>query len=315
MSEGDIWAGYEPASFEVKGYPVIRFMLRSIRESGGQRMAPRARPFRPGAKLDTTGALEHSLPFEALFTNDAEEPGVTDDGGPPLWPDRLDLLVEIIDTGKTGTLNLPWRRGIRAKCHPWERSANADDNRGGEILTGTFIEDNEDNLDREAIVRPSARATLVRKVEETQFSAEAEGIWSGSLSDLTQLTSELIGLANAPGQYLEQVVHASLEVQRCVSMVRRNFSTDRDGRGQFFDPLSFPTRMRLLEVEDLAASAEADARRSQDRLRRHYPDRNTTIWRIATQLGQDAQRLMELNGSVEDFADIPKGTPIWVVAE
>ncbi len=304
----------EPASFEVAGFPRCHFVLLDFSETEGVRLAPRERPFRPGAKLDSTGTTARTFAFTALFSNDIQEQGVTDQGS-PLYPDRLDELTALFRTTLTGTLNTPRVRGLRAKATNWTRSGSSEQHRGGELLTGTFTEDNEDSVDREAIVKPSARATLSRKVEEAQFDAEAEGIWDGNLASLTQLTSELIGLANTPGEYLGQVEQAGARVSRCVDEVRRNFETDSDGRGQFWDPLSFPVRMRLLEVEDLSASAAEEARRRNETLVRYLSERTTTIWRIATDKKQSAERLMEVNPQVEDFAAIPPRTPVWVFSE
>ncbi len=304
---------YEPASFEVADYPVVRVAVTDISETEGIRLAPRERPFRKGAKLDSTGATVRKITLTIIFSNDITEAGVTDDGGPPLFPDRFNLLRELFRTEATGTLNLPSERGIRAKAESWNTTQASEQNRGGAVVQVTFAEDNEDDLDREAIVQASPRATLNKKVEEAKFDAESEGIAGGGLENIAQFVAGLVSLANTPGDLLDSVTPAVVSVRRSIDEVTRNFSSDRDGRDQFWRPESFLVRMRLLEIEDLSARAAADARRSQERVKRFYPARDTTIWLVATQLRQPADRLMDLNVDVEDFASIKAKTPLWVL--
>ncbi len=316
MSEGNPWGDYEPCSFEAEGYGKIRVMLKSLVQAGGQRLVARARPFRPGVKYDTTGPTDDTYEVEMLFTNDLEEPGVTDDGGAPMWPDRLEDILKMLKSGLTMTFNSPFERGLRVKCHPWRRSANAEDNRGGELLTCTLLSDNEDNVDREALVRPSVRSGMSRRVEEAQFEAESQGVWDGSLADLTRFTSDLIATANSPGQAMSQVAAAGATVARCIEMVRQNFSSGGDGHDQFSEPESFLLRMQLLEVDEQSSRAEEEARESKPKTRYHYPTRTTTIWKIAASLKQSSQLLIDLNGDeIEDFSYIKKDTPVRVLVQ
>lgn len=312
-----LWEGYEPASFKADGEETIRFMARSIVETGGVTIAARRRPYRDGAKLDALGALEDKWDFEALFLSDedAQEPGVTDDGGLPMYPDRLQALIDAFKTGKTGVFNLPWKRGLRAKCGSWTRRDVADEHRNGAVFAGQFIEDNEDSVDREAIVKPSARGALDRKVQEATFDAEASATWDSSLADWNGAVAELVGIMNTPGEYVGQLRTAVARLQGMVSMVRDAFSSPFEGRDQFRDPESIQMRLRLLEIEDLIALAEEQARSSEIKTRTYFPPTDTDIWAIAALLKQPAPTLVELNAAdFDDLGYIEGGVGVRVLA-
>lgn len=321
------WEEFEPISFHADGGVKLNLLARMLGESGSNRIAPRRRPFRNGAKLDTTGANEDNYSFEFLFPKDGdvEEAGVTDDGGLPMYPDRLEALKAAFKTSATGTLNTLRQRGVRVKCSTWSISEVAEENRDGAIMSGTFLEDNEDSVDREAIVRPSARATMARRVDETNFDAEADGAWNPSLKDLTQAASDLAGLINAPNDYYGQIRAAGLRIRRAVEEIRTAFSKnvvteilsdvrDADSNDtKFDDPESAPMRLRLMEMEELAARAELEAQKREPPTRQYYPERDTDIWKIAAELGQDAEKLSILNqADFEDLGNIPGGVAVRV---
>lgn len=309
------WKDLEPCSFEVDGFPKVFFVAWVFTENGSNRNPRRIRPFRPGWKLDSTGTNGDEFPFEMPFFNDIEEPGVTDQGS-PLYPDRLDELVKLFKTTKTGTLNLPWKRGIRCKADDWSRTEKSNGDRNGAILTGTFVSDNEDNMDREAIVQKSPRATLPSKVDQTVFDAESSAIWSPHLADLTQFVDDVVGLISTPFEYASQVDAAAARARRAVSTVRTAFTRDAPGRNQFNDPDSFRLRMRLLEIEDLIAQAAWEAKKRRNATYQHYPERDTDIWSIAVQLKKDANRLIELNQKdFEDLSFIEAGVGVTIYLE
>lgn len=324
----DDWQDLEPFSFQMDGHREIKFIGRTVGEDGQNRLAPRKRPWQKGEKVDSTGPDGDSYQIEGIFHSDVDEGDV--DNGMPMWPDALEALVKQFKEEKTGTLHLPWKRGLRVKASNWSRRASADEHRGGEVLTVTFKEDNEDSLDREAFVGVSVKGSLSRTVEEAQFDAESAGIWDGSLEDLTGLASDLVGYINAPREFAGDVKQASNRVRRAVSSVTRAFSgpppiqespaapasPGDEGRNQLNDPDGFNLRIRLLELLDLAAAAEAEARRSLPRTRSYIPERDTSIWLIATDptVRQDPHELMRIN-DIEDPNYIEAGTVMRVFAE
>lgn len=318
MSEADPWDELGPISIQADGQPrPILVIGRDVSEEGGNRLAPRARPFRPGAKLDTTGPTEDTIVLQLYFHRDVVEEDV--DNGMPMWPDALEALIrDHFKSDRTLTLHLPWKRNLRVKAERWTRVANADEDRGGEKLTVTFKTDNEDELDREAVVGVSVTGNVSRVVEEAQFDAQSEGAWDGSLADLTQLSAELVGWINAPREYAADVAQAANRVTRAVERVFRALSSTTGevvpGRNKLDEPEGFPLRIRLLELLDLAAASEAEARKASRRIRLYIPQRDTDIWSVAVELGQSAEELMEIN-DFEDPAFLEAGVGIRVFAE
>src|SRR5690606_27488788 len=118
--------------------------------------------FRKGAKLDETGSKPSVYRFEAYFPGvdgdgepDAVEVDILEDGGVlPLYPDRMQQFVELLKSGKTFTLNSLHKRGLRVKCETGSVTETSDEggHGGGATVTGNLLEDNEDNLDREAML-------------------------------------------------------------------------------------------------------------------------------------------------------------------
>lgn len=310
------WEDYGPMSFQADGEREIKFLGRSVQQDGKNRLAPRKRPFRQGAKQDSTGSDEDDIIVEGIFHNDVEEPDV--DNGMPMWPDTIEAFVkQLKKSDKTGTLNLPWKRKNRVKALNWTRRATADEHRGGEIISVHFVTDNEDKVDREAMLKSSASGNLSRAVEEAQFDALSEGAWNASLEDLTGFASDLVGWINAPREYAADVVHASNKVTRAVEHVFNALSGatgDEPGQAPMNDPNGFPLRIRLLEIMDLAASAEAESRRSRPATRTYIPERDTDIWAIAVELEQDANELILLN-DLDDPTLVEAGVGIRVFAE
>lgn len=310
-------ADMAPMSFQMDGERKLFLIGRATVVDGSNRLAPRRRPWRQGEKLDSTGCNGDTIQVDAIFHNNVEEEGV--DNGMPMWPDAARAYVEQLKKQKTGTLNLPWRRGLRVKAERWSSRNTADEHRGGEVVTTWFREDNEDALDREAIVGTSASGNLVRVVQEAQFDAESEGVWRGSLSELTGFAEDLVRWINAPQEYASDVLQAANKVRRAATRVlfalgRATGAVDNRGQAKLNDPDGFLLRMRLLEILDLAASAEAEARRARPKTRTFWPEYDTDIWRIAVEVHQDAGELMEIN-DLEDPAFIEAGTAVRVFAE
>lgn len=322
----DPWLDLPPASYQADGFPEIIIPVDGIDENGALRVARRARPWQPGVKLDHTGHDADKFTLKMLWSNDVEEPGI--DG--PIWPDKLEELIRQFKSGKTATLNLPWKRGIRVKPTTWSRSATATDNRGGELVTLNFETDNEDDLDREAFAAVTVKATLQGTVEEAVFDLESAGMsgvlapttfdadspfGGGSIEDITELAANLVGLLNAPGEYAQAILHQATRLRRATETVMSAFSTTTPGRDQMNDPTGSSARLKLLELLELAGSAELEARAALPRTRTITTDRDTDIWTIASERGQNARQLMSINGAIEDFGAIPRGTPVLVFAE
>jgi hypothetical protein len=306
------WEQLGPASFKIDGEIELKFMLVDQGIGGGNRVPKRERVFRNGRKLDFTGTRGDDFALTAIFNNALTEPGMGD--YPQMWPDRLDRLEAAFKTGKTGTLHLPWRRNIRCKPETWSRRATAGDERDGETLTVTFLEDNEDTVDEASTATVSVQASVLRKAAEAVFDLEKEGAWDGSFEDFTQLAADLEGVLAAPGEFLADVVHKAGRVRRAADSIRKSLSSRAPGRDHMLGPEGAQAERRLVEIMDLAGLAEAEASSHLPKIvTRTFPtDRD--IYSIATELGQSARGLIAINGQIEDLAYIPAGTPVHVFA-
>lgn len=315
MLDGDPWLNMPASTYQADGFagPVF-FAARSLGEKGGLRVVPRVRPWQRAAKLDETGAEPDEFTLELIFHND-----VTEESWSALqlqnWPKAIEELIKQFKSGKTGTLHLPWKRNLRVKPVTWDRRASADEHRGGEILTVTFKEDNEDDLDREAFEVVSVKAAVGPAVQEAIFDAESIGAWGDPLADIQELASAVEGYLNAPGEYAQAVLTAAKRLRRAARTVMDALSTNAPGRNQLLDPTGASLRLKLLDILELSSRAEGEARSILPRTRTVTFPRVRDIWTIATELRQSARDLMGINGHIEDFAVIPAGTPVHVFAE
>lgn len=310
--EGDPWSDLKPASYQIEGEIELKFMVLTVKEEGGLRMPRRPRPYRKAEKLDCTGPKSDEWPIEAVFHNDLTEPSLGD--YPQIWPDRLERLIAAFKTGKTGWLNLPWKRNLRVKPESWSRSAAAEQHRGGELLSVKFVEDNEDNLDESAVELASVKATILGGVEDATFDLEREGLFDGSFEDLTELAADLEGALNAPGEFLQDVEQKALRLARAAQAMKDAFSSKLPGRNGLNDPAGANAARKLDDIIDAAgrAAGEAAARRPRT-VGRTFPTARD-LFDIAAELGQDARELLAVNTKLEDPSFIPAGTTVLVFA-
>jgi hypothetical protein len=301
--EADSWVKLPPATFVLDGV-THTFTAQLVTVNGSNRLARRNRPFQDGAKVDFVGNNADELELECIFHPDVTEPGADFER----WPTALEDFEEALRTGKTGTLNLPWKRGLRMKGDTWARTARADENRGGEIVRVKFLRDNEDSLDREAMQRVSVRSTINGAVEAAQFDLESEGGWNAGIEQVTTLAAQVQSLLATPGDTLDSLLHVANRLRRAVEST----AAALEAGPLAADPEGSSVRQKLLELAELAARAEGEALAARPKTRTFIPERDTTIFRIATELGQKARELMSINGAIEDFNAIPAGTPVTV---
>ena len=301
--EADSWVKLPPATFVLDGV-THTFTAQLITVNGSNRLARRHRPFQNGAKIDFVGNNPDELELECIFHPDVTEPGADFER----WPTALEDFEEALRTGKTGTLNLPWKRGLRMKGDSWARMARSDEHRGGETVRVKFARDNEDSLDREAMQRVSVRSTINGAVEAAQFDLESEGGWNAGIEQVTTLAAQVQSLLATPGDTLDSLLHVANRLRRAVESTEAALEAGPLAA----DPEGSSVRQKLLELAELAARAESEALAARPKTRTFIPERDTTIFRIATELGQKARELMSINGAIEDFNAIPAGTPVTV---
>lgn len=308
-SAPDSWEGLDAATFEVDGEE-IEIVIMSVSQSGGLRLAKRERPYRAGVKLDDTDRKERTYRIEVLFHNDVTE----DTQGEEMWPDRANSFEEALEqSGKVGTLNLPWRRNIRCRCESYERKAGTDQYRGGEIFSVTLTEDNEENLS-DSVYDVSVTAGLGSAMETLQFSAEAAGIWDGKIADIVEAAAWLQSLINAPGEYLETILTAARALERACINTKKALTTQLEGSNQGSDPAGCSLMDGLTELQDMAGRVGGEAAAKFPATRTRKWNRVRSIYDIATELGQSARDLIAVNSGLEDPTYIEPNTPVQVFA-
>lgn len=310
--DGEVWTDLPACSFQADGRVEVFCSVLGNTESGSMRIASRDRPWQSGAKLDDVGAAADSFQLRLVFHNDVTETDLA--GGLQPWPNAHDELLDQFHTGNTGTLNLPWKRGIRCKAATWSSVTAADDTRGGAIVTVTFTTDNEDSLDREALESASVTATTNGAVQAATFDMDSLGMFDGSIEDITELAADLVGLLNAPNDELSAILHAAGRLRRAVTFLMSSFSSTVPGRNQMNDADGANARLSLLGLLDLAGRAEGEALSALPKIRVVTFPRARDIYSIATEVGQSARTLMAINDAIEDLSFIPAGTPVRILA-
>lgn len=304
---------YEVGSFRVEDEPRIFFPVVSIQDSQGNRIVQHERPYRAGAKLDSTGAKAREWSINIIWNNTLNERGLSSNGR-PLFPDVLRALQRAADVQATGDLVIPGLGNVRARLSTLVTRESAD-----ELDTATsdavFVQDNEEALDRTLIRAPTARATARRLAENTVFSAESVGAWGVDLNTLTDFAAELEGALQEPGRAINKVDTQVRRNRRAIARVvaAGNQALD-DVEGVFSTPRGSSTERLLLLLSDRQA-ASADERASS--LPRTVPFvvdvQQTNIFEIASRVNQDPQDLLDLNDArIADPISLRRGDTILV---
>lgn len=298
-----IWEGLQAASFKPDGEAEVFFAIQSIEKDGGNRLVKRARPYRPGVKLDSTGPKEHSWKVSMIFHNSLSEIGLGD--SPAIYPDRLQTLESYCEKQVTGTLNLPLERNLRVRCDTYNRRADHTF-RDGEIFSVTFVEDNEES----AVVSTnvSVKSTIVTAVEEAIFDAESCGAWESPLSQLKDLAAELNGMMSAPGEFLAGIEQKAGVVAKCAKSIKDSLSGKT-----LMNPEGSRTQQKLNELIDAAFTAKSQAAGAPKTTTRSWSTPQD-IFAIGLELDQDPFELIKLNTNLRDVGYIPAGVPVVVFA-
>lgn len=300
-AEKKIFLTYPPAKWTPDGFGGIEFYVLDIDESGGNRLAPRERPYRDGAKVDDIGSKAIVWQFVAIFNNTIEE---------GLYPDRLNELIEWTGKHVTGDLIVPTRGLVRAKAEGYSRKEIASE-LDQAILTLSFIEDNEDGVGAQNFTSPSAAGSTDNVADETIFDSQSEGMWNGSIQNLKQFSSQLQGLANAPGQYAQDLETAHNTMVGEVENIINTFSDiTEDGRSTLLNPSSTKAQRDLELLKELAGQSRQDARQGQKKIitKKYIVEMN--ILQIATLEDQQVEDLIKINGQIENLLSIPPNTPV-----
>lgn len=308
----EIFEKYPPAQFTVAGQ-TLAFPVMRIRETGGNRIIERERPYRDGAKLDDTGSKAKRWILEAVFNNSLLEKDISAiNNGEALYPTVLNSLIINFDEHETGDLLVPTVGVQRVRAEAYER-VEAFDERDQAVVSFTFCEDNEDSVGFRSITAPSGAGNAKRLAASTELDAQSFGSWSEALLELETALLELEDLINAPGDLLLDIEAAALRIEGLARRAIRTFSeASRPGRNLFLDPANSRGPRKLTQAEDLAARARATARRARPQTTTVVFQTSTSIFRIAGIVGQDVGDLLAINPDV-DPNFIPAQTPVKVL--
>ena len=316
--EEETFSLYPVGQFTADGGSALAFPVISIRETGGNRIIVRERPFRDGAKLDDTGSSPKEWSLTAYFNNtlsesNAAEPDIQVTNGMPLYPDVLNALIESFDVHLTGDLVVPTRGVVRARCQTYTRSENATE-RDTATLEMTFIEDNEDNVDSQSFTAPSTgSASLI--AEEAEFDEQSEGMWDFDIQDLNMMMGQLEGMANAPGEYMQDLENQANTVMNNVDRVEEMFSqAGTDGRDLLLGPGGNKALRDLQLQKEIAGKSKQSAKKGEKSLVTKTYKQQLSIYQIATMENQDAQKLVKNNPQIGNLLAIPKNTPVRMFA-
>lgn len=303
-----IFENYPPAEFAVQGLSV-RFPVQAISEDFSNRIVEHERAFRNGAKLDDTGRKSRRWSVEAVFENSISEDGL-EANGQALYPDAMNTLLELFDIHETGDLTLPTIGTIRARAASYKREER-NDARDCAMVSLTFIEDNEDSVGASALELPTIQASAKVLAATSSFSAEEAGTFSANWSDLREFTAGLEGILTSPSSFVSDL---DTNVGLTLAAADRVFDAAASNGD---DPLNEPggslTQRKLEEIKDTASRS----RRRYDEKPRRTPylvSADTTIWAVASELGQDATELIKTNPNVNP-SSIPQGTVLSVFSQ
>lgn len=310
-----VFEQYPIGQWSVAGQ-VYAFPVVSISESGGNRLVPRERPYRDGAKLDDTGTRPTSWRMELCFNNTLDDQSVQSiNGGQPLYPTVLNYLLDSFRVHETGDLTLPTRDVVRARVESYDRVERTEE-KDHCLLVCTFVEDNEDNVDAQAYTAPSINANVITVSVDAGEAVEDNGGWDGSIQDLKNFAAQVEGIANAPNTYASELEgQAKVLKSACVKMHNAHTKPWQDGRDALNDPASTLGQRKLAELLNMSASLPARKNYNKRPIETVVFRADMTLTGVAAYVGQTFEELLELNGQLADVAFIPAGTPVRIYGD
>jgi prophage DNA circulation protein len=295
--------------WEVTGYKV-QISVKSISERGGNRLVPRKRQNRNGAKLDDTGSEEKVWVLDVDFFNGNEEPDVP---GDEQYPGVVNYLIKSFDVHECGTLTLPNIGKRRCRAHTYERRETFDE-RDTAIVSLTFMEDNEDFTTASTFTSPSARSVSRRLAEITTFSADQAGV---ALADfgagISELASGVEALINSPFEYVGDLETKAAQVDIACRRIEEAHTSRKTQVGRMLmEPPSSKVLRGLREIRDHVARIVEERQSALPRLVPFVVPDERSIFDIATQFDQDVSALIKANPGLSNPLLLPKGAVVKV---
>lgn len=309
--EEEVFGQYPSASWTVAGATYV-FPVEAIRESGGNRLVNRERPYRDGAKVDDVGSSPVCWTLTCRFNNTVQE-GNSD--SVPLYPTVLNNIIRSFSKHETGDLVVPTIGKVRARAKSYSRE-DKNDERDSATMTLEFVQDNEDKVDASAFSLPTVRASARVLAESATFSAESDGSFDATIADLNTFADQLEAIATFPSNTLQDVDNQAGIVVGATNRVLNAFTSKSNNpktkaRAMLSDPDASATQRRLVALQDTAGRARAELRANQPSIVRAMFETPLTIFDVAAMIGQDAGQLIALNPALDPL-NIPANTVVRV---
>jgi len=308
----EVFKLYPTAKWEVGSYS-ITFPAERIEEIGGNRLVPHERVYRDGARHDDTGSKPRGWQITSGFYNDEEhEEGVD---GLGLYPDVINELIDSFDEHEVGTLTTPTRGPRRCRADSYRRVETSEERDACGVVF-TWVEDNEDDAKQATYAAPSGKAIAESLVAEAMGACTDEGAWNEDLSSMADFASDLVGMAEAPGEFVSDFEARVNQFEGQVDRVVDAF-TQAAGEAQseaatlLTDPAASRAGRKLNEAREAAASMTVD-RLGGETTRPVTYTHEVSIFDVATEHEQDPNALMSLNASLPDMLAIEPNTTILV---
>ena len=312
MADETVFSQYPIASWTVAG-KTYQFPVETVKETGGNRLVNRERPYRDGAKIDDVGSSPKCWSLSSCFNSTVVGEGGSDSA--PLYPDVLNDLLRSFDKHETGDLVVPTIGKIRARAKSYSREEKNDEIDTARV-TLEFIQDNEDKVDATAFTLPTVRSSVAALAQATTFSAESDGSFNSTLADLNAMASQLEAIASYPSDTLQDLDNQAGIVVNATNRVLDAFTSKSNNpktkaRAMLSDPDSSMTQRKLTALQDTSARARAELRANEPPIVRAIFDVPLSLFDIAARLGQDANKLIALNPALDPFF-IPANTNVRV---
>jgi hypothetical protein len=320
-----VFEQYEVASWQVGSSNKRAFPVRTITETGGNRVVKRERPFRDGAKCDDTGAKPRTWALQAIFDNSLSvagsnslgEPDIEDvNSGVALYPDVLNELIESFQLyhDTAGDLVVPTVGKVRARLQDYTRDERPDE-RDCALVRMTFIEDNEDSVDAASFTGPSVNASASQLAATMEFSSQSDMGWDENMMSLNEFMANLEGLANMPSNFAADIDQQVGQTIGAANRANRAFTRPGvPGRDIFLDPESSVTQRKLEESKEIAYEAKYNYKKQFNVVTLTFKNAQS-LTSISAMLGQDLNVLIDLNTQLADPFYILPGEPVKVVSD
>lgn len=315
----DDWEAELPlGSFTAAGKDAISFSVESIKESGGNRLVFRARPYRDGVKIDSTGGKETTWTLEILWSDSGQMfDEAINAGGARQYPDTMLALIEAFKVQDTGDLLIPTRGKKRCRAHTYDTVENPEP-RVAARMTCVFVEDNEDSVDASSFNQPTIRGSGFLAASDATFDAEAVGVWNGTIAGLLDTINQFKGILETPGAVLDEVRSNANAIIGTIRDLLTTFSNEgEDALSMFTDPSSARLARNLNRLMDALSGAvyENGPSVSQPKTASVVYTIDYSIFDIAALVKQDANALIQLNQyRIEDPLHIEAGDEVLIFA-